>query len=67
MDKNLKEFCKELQILLMKYKASLNVSLEGDTHNLYTNFEIQIDDKEYVINEYGSSLEASDLKEFLGE
>ncbi len=64
-DFNLEAFKAELKAVLLKYDASLSVTIEGDTHGISTFFEVDYHtahgwDSE-VLNEYNTTLSASDL------
>jgi hypothetical protein len=57
------EFKKELKALLKKYDACLNVNVDGDTHGLLYDFEVELSNKTYILKAGNNYLDASDIKE----
>lgn len=60
-------FLNELQALFLKYNVSLGVDIDGDTHGIYENFIVIDGNKEHIINEGSSYLDAYDIKEQLSQ
>jgi|GEM_PF-6178259 len=58
----LEDFKRELKKLLEKYKATLWVDIEGDTHGISENFMVTVGKKEEILNHYNSSIDASDIE-----
>ena len=55
-------FRTELAALLAKYNAVLGVDISGDTHGISTNFSVELDHKDHLLNRFSSYLSASDLR-----
>jgi hypothetical protein len=63
-DQDLKNFKKELADLLEKYNCDLEVTLDGDTHCLTTNFVVSDNRNwEAILNRYETWISASDLRD----
>ncbi|MBN1117787.1 MAG: hypothetical protein JXA77_11315 [Bacteroidales bacterium] len=55
------DFKIELKALLDKYNASIACNIDGDTHCLMTNMEVEIDRKDYVLCN-GCEVSSGDIK-----
>jgi len=58
---NINDFKVELKALLIKYDASVICNLDGDTHDLLTEMEIEVGDESEVIND-STHLNPYDIK-----
>ena len=61
-DATLIDFKTELAALLKKYNACLSVDVDGDTNGLMYDFKVEINNKDYMLREGYSCLDASDLR-----
>jgi len=68
MKKDIKNFAKELKVLLEKYDLNLGVNIEGDFYGIQVKGFIAHDNKDnqdYYLCEYSLGLSAYDLKDFI--
>lgn len=64
MNKDTKNFCKELKTLLEKYNVKLGVDIDGDTYGININGFVVVDGKgkQEFLADYTAYLSAYDLR-----